>query len=216
MLKLYGFSRVNSVARGNTRDLRILWALEEMQMPFELVGLDHPAHELSTVAYRELSPFEQVPVIDDDGIVVSESGAILLYLAKKAGKLIPRDPAGEAQVLRWCFAALNTVELPLLSILFLDWGERRDDAGAIAQRDRFAKWAHRQLAALERWLDGREFVATDTFTIADILMSHVLSEAKDDSLLSPYARVRAYRERCEARPAWRRTLERYFARVEAG
>ena len=59
MLKVYGFSRVNSVARGNTRDLRVLWALEEMQMPFELIGMNHPAHELSTDAYRKLSPFEQ-------------------------------------------------------------------------------------------------------------------------------------------------------------
>jgi glutathione S-transferase len=213
MLKLYGFSRVHPVARGNTRDLRILWALEEMQLPFELVGLDHPKHDLSTDAYRRLSPFEQIPAIDDDGIVVSESGAILLYLAKKAGKLIPSDPAGEAQVIRWVFAALNTVEIPLLAIMFLDWGDKRD-AGALAQRERFAQFAHHHLAALERWLDGREFVATDTFTIADILMAHVLGEAKDPSLLAPYARVRSYRERCEARPAWRRTLERYLARVE--
>ena len=77
MLKVYGFSRVNSVARGNTRDLRVLWALEAMQMPFELIGMNHPAHELSTDAYRKLSPFEQIPAIDDDGIVLSESAAIL-------------------------------------------------------------------------------------------------------------------------------------------
>ena len=63
MLKLYGFKKVNAVARGNTRDLRILWALEEMQIPFELVGMDHPAHDLNTDAYRRISPFEQIPVI---------------------------------------------------------------------------------------------------------------------------------------------------------
>ena len=56
MLKLYGFSKVNAVARGNTRDLRVLWALEEMQLPFELAGMDHPAHDLDTEAYRRLSP----------------------------------------------------------------------------------------------------------------------------------------------------------------
>ena len=61
MLKLYGFSKVNAVARGNTRDLRRLWALEEMQLPFELAGMDHPAHDLDTEAYRRLSPFEQIP-----------------------------------------------------------------------------------------------------------------------------------------------------------
>jgi glutathione S-transferase len=60
MLKLYGFSKVNAVARGHTRDLRVLWALEEMQLPFELAGMDHPAHDLNTEAYRRLSPFEQI------------------------------------------------------------------------------------------------------------------------------------------------------------
>jgi glutathione S-transferase len=89
MLKVYGFSKVNAVARGNTRDLRILWALEEIGLPFELVGMDHPAHALETDEYRALSPFKQIPAIDDDGVVLSESSAILVYLAKKTGKLIP-------------------------------------------------------------------------------------------------------------------------------
>jgi glutathione S-transferase len=77
MLKVYGFSKVNALARGNTRDLRVLWALEKMQRPFELPGMDHLAHDLNTEAYRRLSPFEQIPSIDDDGVVVYESAAIL-------------------------------------------------------------------------------------------------------------------------------------------
>lgn len=213
MLKLYGFSRVNSIARGNTRDLRVLWALEEMQLLFELVGMDHPAHDLNTDTYRALSPFEQIPAIDDDGITLSESGAILIYLAKKTGKLIPTNPAGEAQVVRWCFAALTTVELPMLNIQLIDFG--KSDAGAQAQRERMVKWANRHLKGLERWLENREFVATDEFTVADILMAHVLTEVKDESLFEPYARVREYRERCFSRPAWRLTIDRYCARVEA-
>ena len=71
-----------------------------MQLPFELAGMDDPAHGLSTDAYRGLSPFEQIPSIDDDGVVLSESAAILVYLAKKSGRLIP----GETQILRWCFS----------------------------------------------------------------------------------------------------------------
>lgn len=215
MLKVYGFSRVNSVARGHTRDLRVLWALEEMQMPFELVGMDHPAHELKTDAYRRLSPFEQIPAIDDDGIVLSESAAILIYLAKKANKLIPSDPAGEAQVVRWCLAAMNSVELPLMSILFIDW-TADGDAGAAKPRQFMVDWAKHLFTGLERWLEGREFVATDTFTVADILMSHVLTEVRDERLLEPYGNVRNYRDRCLSRAAWRRTMERYLARVEEG
>ena len=197
MLNVYGFSKVNAGARGNTRDLRVLWALEEMQMPFELVSMDHPAHDLNTDAYRRLSPFEQLPAIDDDGVVLSESAASLSYLAKKAGKLIPGDRAGEAQVVRWSFAAMNSVELPLLSLMVLGW---TGDQGS-RYRDFVVAWAERHLGNLDRWLDGREFIATDAFTVADILMAHTLDEIKDASLLQPHPRVASYRERCFARPA---------------
>lgn len=212
MLKVYGFSKVNSMARGNTRDLRVFWALEEMQLPFEWVGLDHPAHELHTDAYRRLSPFEQIPAIDDDGLVLSESAAILIYLAKKAGKLIPSDYAGEVQVLRWCFAAIDSVELPLMSILVIDWAK---DDGCSKHRDFMVGWANRLLAGLERWLERREYMATDDFTVADILMAHVLAEIKDESLIRAYPRVARYRDICFARPAWKRTIDSYYARVEA-
>src|SRR6188768_1641020 len=120
MLKLYGFARVNKGARGNTRDLRVLWTLEEIGLPYEIVGMDHPNKDLDSPAYRALNPFCQIPAIDDDGVVVTESGAILLYLARKSGKLMPRDLAGEAQVLRWSVAALNTIEVPMLTAWFVD------------------------------------------------------------------------------------------------
>jgi len=212
MLKLYGFSKVNAVARGHTRDLRVLWALEEMQLPFELAGMDHPAHDLSTEAYRHVNPFEQIPSIDDDGLVVSESAAILLYLAKKSGRLIPGDHAGEAQVMRWCFAAMNSVEPPLQSLLVLDW---TGDGSCGKHREFLVGWVNRMLGNLERWLAGREFVATNTFTVADLLMAHVLAGIKDQKLIEPYPEVASYRDRCLARPAWKRTIEAYCARVEA-
>ncbi|SCU98118.1 Glutathione S-transferase domain [Cupriavidus necator] len=214
MLKLYGFSKVNAGARGHTRDLRVLWALEEMQLPFEVAGMDHPAHDLSTEAYRRLSPFEQIPSIDDDGLVLSESAAILVYLAKKSGRLIPGDRAGEAQVVRWCFAAMNSVEPPLLSLMVLDWTA---DGSCGKHREFLVGWANRVLTNLERWFADRDFVATKDFTVADILMAHVLlSGIKDQGLIAPYPGVASYRDRCLARPAWKRTIEAYCARVEAG
>ena len=212
MLKLYGFSKVNAVARGHTRDLRVLWGLEEMQLPFELAGMNHPAHDLNTEDYRRLSPFEQIPSIDDDGVVLSESAAILVYLAKKSGRLIPGDRTGEAQVMRWCFAAMSSVEPPLLSLLVLDWSA---DGGCGKHREFLVGWANRMLKNLERWLTGRNFVATEGFTVADVLMAHVLSAIKDEGLIAPYPGVVAYRDRCLARPAWKRTIEAYCARVEA-
>ncbi len=212
MLKVYGFSRVNKVARGNTRDLRVLWALEELGLPYEIVGLDHPNHDLDSPSFKAKNPFGQIPIIDDDGVIVTESGAILLYLARKSGKLMPRDLAGEAQVLRWSVAALSTIEVPVLTLWFVNvsGGKGTKPSEALHQ------WSDLRLGQLDGWLANREFVATDEFTVADILMTHVLGGGTDQNLLKPYANVLAYQDRCTARPAWKRTLDAYFERVEAG
>lgn len=212
MIKLYGFSRVNKIAHGNTRDLRVLWALEEMGLPYEIVGMDHPARDLDRPEFREKNPFGQLPVIDDEGVVVTESGAILLYLARKSGKLIPSDLAGEAQVLRWSFAALTSVEVPVLSSWFVGivGGKGTKPYDALRQ------WAGMRLEQLDGWLASRTFVATGDFTVADILMTHVLSAGSTDpALVEPHANVRAYLARCLERPAWKRTVEAYEKRVEA-
>ena len=211
MLKLYGFARVNPMARGNTRDLRVLWALEEMGLPFEVVGLDHPNHELDSPSFRAVNPFGQIPAIDDDGVVVTESGAILLYLARKSGKLMPRDLAGEAQVLRWSVAALNTIEVPVLTHWFVNVMGGKGSKASEALHG----WADMRLRQLDGWLGERQFIATGEFTVADILMTHVLGGGTDTGLLEPYANVRAYRARCMERPAWKKALEAYLARVEA-
>jgi glutathione S-transferase len=212
MLKVYGFSRVNKFARGNTRDLRVLWALEEMGLPYEIVGMDHPNHDLDTGEFRAKNPFGQIPMIDDDGVVVTESGAILLYLARKSGKLMPRDLAGEAQVLRWAVAALNTIEVPALTLWFVGINEGK---GTKAY-DALTHWSDMRLKQLDGWLADRMFVATDDFTVADILMTHVLSAGStDQDLLKPYQHVRAYLTRCMDRPAWKRTFDAYCERVEA-
>jgi glutathione S-transferase len=212
MLKVYGFSRVNRIARGNTRDLRVLWALEEMGLPYEIVGLDHPKHDLDTPEYRALNPFGQVPAIDDDGVVVTESGAILLYLGRKSGKLMPRDLAGEAQVLRWSVAALATVEVPVLALWFVNI----NDGKGTKPGNALHQWSDMRVKQLDGWLANRQFIATDEFTVADILMSHVLSAAStDQSLLEPYPNVLAFQKRCAERPAWKKTLDAYCERVEA-
>jgi glutathione S-transferase len=212
MLKVYGFSRVNKVARGNTRDLRVLWALEEMDMPYEIVGMDHPNHDLDSAAFKAKNPFGQIPIVDDDGMIVSESGAILLYLARKSGKLMPRDLAGEAQVLRWSVAALNTMETPVLTLWYVNICGGKGSEPSEALR----RWSELRLGQLDGWLAGRQFVATEEFTVADILMTHVLGGGTDQDLLKPHANILAYRERCMEREAWKRTFDAYCERVEAG
>src|SRR6185503_6437164 len=211
MLKIYGFSRVNKMAHAKTRDLRVLWALEEMGVPYEVVGMDHPRHDLDTPAFRALNPFGQIPAIDDDGVVVTESGAILLYLARKSGKLMPRDLAGEAQVLRWCVAALSTIEVPVLTAWFADLSGGKGTKVS----DALHQWGDMRLKQLDGWLAGREFVATNEFRVPDILMTHVLGGGTDESVGKDYPNVLAFQKRCIARPAWKKTIDAYCDRVEA-
>lgn len=211
MLKVYGFSRVNAGARGNTRDLRVLWALEEMGLPYEIVGMDHPNHDLDSASFRAKNPFGQLPIIDDEGVVVTESGAILLYLARKFGKLMPRDLAGEAQVLRWSVAALTTIEVPVLSLWFVNLSGGKGTPPSDALR----KWSEQRLGELDGWLAHRQYIATEELTVADILMTHVLGGGTDPKLLEPHAHILAYRKRCLERPAWKRAFDAYCERVEA-
>lgn len=115
--------------------------------------------------------------------MLSESGAILIYLAKKAGKLIPPDAAGEAQVIRWCFAALDTVELATLNIFLIDGGFGTDPQHlSTALRAQWVDVAHRFLRGLEQWLEDRTFITAEAFTVADILMALVLNKLTDDRI----------------------------------
>jgi glutathione S-transferase len=149
MITLHAFGRVNHFVHGLTRDLRVQWALEELGLPYRVSGVDHPAGETRADAFGDLSPFHQIPVIEDDGIVLSESGAILVYLAEKAGQLADRRK--KAEVLRWCFAALTTVEPPIAMIVLDDFG-RKTDPVSREKRANLVKWAEQVLAGLERHL----------------------------------------------------------------
>src|ERR1041384_7387987 len=110
MITLYGFRRIFPEGGGETKDLRAQWALEETGLRYRVHALDHTAGDLDSDAYTRISPFRQAPVIDDDGFVVAESAAVVLYLAEKAGKLIPNNVQGRTRVVQWCFAAVGTVD----------------------------------------------------------------------------------------------------------
>jgi glutathione S-transferase len=212
MITLHAFGRVHPLVHGLTRDLRVEWALEELALPYRVHGLDHTAGETSRDEFCGISPFKQLPVIEDDGFVLAESGAILLYLAEKAGRLA--DPKKRATVTRWCFAALTTVEPVVAMIVFTDFEKKTDDV-TNERRANLVMWADRALAGLETCLGERAFVAGAEFTVADILMTTVLRQARRAGLVAKYRRCEAYRHRCEARPAWARTVAAYQARLGA-
>lgn len=208
MITLYAFKNIFEGGAGETKDLRAQWALEECGLPYRVHELDQVAGDLQSEAYCRISPFHQVPVIDDDGFVLSESAAILLYVAEKSGKLMPADFHGRTRVVQWSFAAVSTVapsfqDLDLVDIFDKDNGKLRGE---------LTELAHRWLKDLERRLKGREWIASDEFTVADISMAGVLRMVRKRELLAAYPETRRYYQRCFARPAWERTLRMYAVR----
>ena len=211
MITLYGFGRIFPEGRGETKDLRAQWALEETGLPYRVHALDHAGGELDGDVYSRISPFHQVPVIDDDGFVVAESAAVVLYLAEKAGKLIPSDVQGRTRVVQWCFAAVSTVEPSLVCLDLIEMFDR--DKGAHKVKAEVRKIAGRWLGDVERRLADREWIACADFTVADIMMAGVLRGIRKTDLMDPFPKLRAYFERRQARPAWQRTLGLYAERL---
>ena len=211
MITLYGFGNIFPEGVGETKDLRAQWALEETGLPYRVHALDHGGGELDGEAYSRISPFHQVPVIDDDGFVVSESAAVVLYLAEKAGKLIPGDVQGRTRVVQWCFAATSTVEptLTCLDVIGIF------DSGNTKLEEKVRELAGRWLGGVERRLADREWIACADFTVADIMMAGVLRTIRKTDLLDPFPKTKAYYQRCLARSAWQRTLGLYAERLGA-
>ena len=211
MITLYGFGRIFAAGHGETKDLRVQWALEEIGLPYRVHALDHTGGELDGDAYGRISPFRQAPVIDDDGFVVAESPAEVIYLAEKAGKLIPGDVQGRMRVIQWCFAAVSTVEPTLTCLEVIEIFDSGNAAHKVKAEVR--KLAGRWLGDVERRLEGREWIACADFTVADIMLAGVLRGIRKTDLMEPFPIVKAYYERCLARSAWQRTLALYAERV---
>ena len=208
MITLYAFKSIFEGGVGETKDLRAQWALEETGLPYRVHALDQLAGDLQSDAYSKISPFHQVPVIDDDGFILSESAAIVIYLGEKAGKLIPNEILGRTRVTQWCFAAVATVDPTFASLDLVGIFDPENHK----LESEIRKLAHRWLEDVERRLADRTWIACAEFTVADIMMAGVLRNVRKTDLLDPFPKTKAYRDRCFARPAWERTLAMYAAR----
>ena len=192
-IEVSAFRWVPPFAQGYVRDLRIRWALEEAGLPYEAVLVDRQI--CNSAEYRLWQPFGQVPAYRDSGVELFESGAIVLHLARKSAALSPQDEAGLARTTTWVIAALNSVE-PYAQMLIHLKDSRAQTEPLLAAR----------LAALSAWLDGKEYLE-GRFTAGDLMMTTVLRELVDSGTLQRFPVLDAYRQRCEARPAFGRALE---------
>lgn len=202
MIKLSAFRWVPPFAQGLVRDVRVRWALEEAGLPYQemLIGPDDQA----TAAYRALHPFGQVPAIETDDLKLFESGAIVLHIAERSQALTPSDANGRTRTRAWMFAALNTVEPPIQNLAEIDLFHA-GEAWAPMRRPMVVEAVQQRLAALEDWLGGRDYLE-DRFTAGDLLMTTVLRILRHTDIVSGRPALKAYQERCEARPAFRKAM----------
>lgn len=178
--------------RGFVRDVRLRWACEEAGLPYAVRtvpfsdrGPDHFARQ----------PFGQVPFLSDGELKLFESGAGLLHLARKSETLMPRDQVGQAQTLEWTVAALNSIEMVSVPWWFLEVTG--------AKENHLTGWLESRLDHMERVLSGRDWLAADRFTVADLLMADVLRVERVRAFGTRPA-TEAYVRRITDRPAFRK------------
>jgi glutathione S-transferase len=204
MLNCYAFGAVPPFAQGLVRDLRVRWALEEAGIPYRITLVGDRPGEMRRETYNTLQPFGQIPLIEDGDLRLFESGAIVLYLAERSPVLLPARQPDRAHVMQWMFAALNTIELPVMRLAMLDLFYA-DQGWAKEERPTAVQFLQQRLAQLAAALKGREYLV-GAFSAADILMSHVLKILRHTDLLEEQPALAEYRKRCEARPAHQRAL----------
>ena len=202
MKKVSAFRWVPPFAQGLVRDLRVRWALEEAGLPYEarLIGPEDQRSE----SYRRLQPFGQVPAYEENGLVLFESGAVVLHIAERSDALMPSDPDARARVTTWMFAALNTVEPHVQNLAEVDLFHAKEEWAKL-RRPGLVEAAKKRLTSLSDWLDGRDYLE-GRFTAADLLMTTVLRTLRHTDLIAEMPTLEAYRVRCEARPAFQKAL----------
>ncbi|KRW94658.1 MULTISPECIES: glutathione S-transferase family protein [unclassified Paracoccus (in: a-proteobacteria)] len=193
--------------QGQARDMRVRWALEEIGQPYDVRLVSFG--EMKQPPHLALHPFGQIPTYEEGNLALFESGAIVLHVAQRHPGLLPEDANARARAIMWIFAALNTVEPPII-----EW-----EQAVYFERDR--PWYQARLPLLEKrirgrleqlsrrlgeadWLDG-------AFSAGDLMMVTVLRRLEGSGILDGYPSLRAYVARGEARPAYRRAFEAQLA-----
>ncbi len=201
MITISAFEWAPDFAQGQVRDLRARWALEEAGLPYRSRLLAQG--DQNRPEYRAMQPFGQVPIFEENGFVLFESGAIVLHIAERSEALLPKDAAARARAAQWVIAALNSIEPFLMQVAAIDLFYR-DEEWAKLRRPGAAEFAQRRLGGLSNALGDKPYLDGDRFTAGDLLMTTVLRILPE--LTNEHANLAALVERCTARPAFQRAL----------
>lgn len=203
MITLTTYEWVPDFAVPLMRAFRVRWALEEAGLPYKVrtvaLGPDQRSPE-----HLARQPFGQAPAIEEDGLVLFESGAIALYVAEKTGTLLPRDRIGRERATAWVFAALNSVEIWIQQLASLDFFHAKEE-WTKEFRPGVEKLVHDRLELLEKALGGKDYLE-GTFTVGDLMMTDVLRILDHTNIVAAYPQLSAYKQRCQARPAFERAM----------
>ncbi|KRR07645.1 glutathione S-transferase [Bradyrhizobium jicamae] len=206
-ITITAFERSPDGGRGLARDTRVRWALEEAGQPYEVRLVSFGA--MKERAHLALHPFGQIPTYEEGDLALFETGAIVFHIAQRHAGLLPDDANARARAITWMFAAVNTVEPPILElvtakILEADkpWHEERLPLVEDRIRDRLKQLSTRLGDA--DWLDG-------AFSAGDLMMVSVLLRLKSSGILDEYPKLAAYLARGEARPAYQRAFAAQLA-----
>lgn len=201
------FERSPDRGKGQARDMRVRWAFEEVRQPYDVRLVSFS--EMKEPAHRALHPFGQIPTYEEGDLALFESGAIVLHIAERHASLLPRDADARARAITWMFAAVSTVEPPILDrevavLLESDkpWHKQRLPMIEDRIRSRLGQLSDRLGDA--DWLDG-------AFSAGDLLMVMVLRRLNRSGLLEEYPNLSAYVGRGEARPAFKRAFAAQLA-----
>ena len=205
------FERSPDRGRGLARDTRVRWALEEVGQPYKVRLVSFGA--LKEPAHLKLHPFGQIPTYEEGDLALFESGAIVFHIAERHAGLLPDAANARMRAITWMFAALNTVEPPLvecgMAILFerdKPWYEQRQRLLEDRARKTLGELSNRLGDA--EWLDGG-------FNAGDLMMVGVLFRSKGTGILDGFPNLLAYVARGEARPAFRRAFDAQLAVFKA-
>ena len=205
MITISAFHWVPSFAKGQVRDLRVRWALEEAGLKYRTRLLEQGDQD--DPDYRDLQPFGQVPIYEEDGFALFESGAIVLHIGERCEALLPTEPQARARAVQWLIAALNSVEPSIMNVALIELFYAGEEWARL-RRPGAREFAERRISAVGKALGEKPFLDGERFTAGDLLMSTVL-RIMPDLVTAP--NLTAYVDRCTARPAFKRALAAQLA-----
>jgi len=204
MIKISAFAWVPEFAQGQVRDLRARWALEEAGLAYRSRLLEQGDQDKPD--YRALQPFGQVPILEEDGHVLFETGAIVLYIGERSETLLPKDPAARARATQWLVSALNSIEPFLMNVAVIDLFYANEEWAKL-RRPGAVDFARMRLSSLSKSLGDKPYLDGDRFTAGDLMMTTVLRILRHTDIVTSDKRLAAYIDRCTSRPAFKRAFD---------